>query len=565
MGSLGEGRRLITLTKRLESNYTMICNMVSSTKKVLLLLTAISSLIFGTSMLVLWEDIFQKILNSQLVIEDGTAAFNAWVETPIPVYTKFYFFDLISPRELFHSHEKPMVEERGPYTFREIEKKQNLTWHKNGTVSYRRVKFWYFERELSIGPLTDTIITVNVPVVGAAEFGRGNMFMEWGISDMLATLEARIFVNRTIGELLFDGYEDAVMKMADSFDNYEAEEYEAYDEFEFEEYAEESGDSDDEIVKSDKKEKSQVPMDKFGWFYKRNGTSWSDGYLNMHTGQNDMMLLGKIASWNNSTRTEAYPGECGRVSGSSDGLFSPGETSFSDSISIFSTDMCRPLHFTRSEKQELHGIPVNTFELSHSNFANSSVCPGNSCYNNNIPSGVQNVTRCKTDSPVFVSRPHFHLADKFYKEQFQYGIEAKEGAHDSSFWVEPTSSIPVKVEMRLQLNVFLRKVEGIEYLFKNLPEVMFPVFWFESVATLPETMAGSLNLLLLLPAILQACGVCCLVSSISLLIIIFLYEFKHQTRESAKTSPQGHYINQVDCTYTQVPNRDIIKKHSVII
>ena len=83
-----------------------------------------------------------------------------------------------------------------------------------------------------------------------------------------ALLQARIFVNRNIGELLFDGYEDAVMKMADSFDNYEAKEYEAYDEFEFEDYEEESGDSDDEIVKSEKKEKAQVPMDKFGWFYK---------------------------------------------------------------------------------------------------------------------------------------------------------------------------------------------------------------------------------------------------------------------------------------------------------
>merc|ERR1711892_595849 len=533
MGTLGEGRRLITLTKRLESNYTMICNMVSSTKKVLLLLTAISSLIFGTSMLVLWESIFQKILNSQLVIEDGTATFNAWLETPIPVYTKFYFFDLISPRELFHSHEKPMVEERGPYTFREIEKKQNLTWHKNGTVSYRRVKFWYFERELSVGPLTDTIITVNVPVVGAAEFGRGNMFMEWGISDMLATLEARIFVNKTIGELLFDGYEDAVMKMADSFDNYEAEE---------------SGDSDDEIVKSDKTEKSQVPMDKFGWFYKRNGTSWSDGYLNMHTGQNDMMLLGKIASWNNSTQTEAYSGECGRVSGSSDGLFSPGETSFSDSISIFSTDMCRPLHFTRSEKQELHGIPVNTFELSHSNFANSSVCPGNSCYNNNIPSGVQNVTQCKMESPAFVSRPHFHLADPFYKEQFQFGIEAKEGEHDSSFWVEPKSSIPIKVEMRLQLNVLLRKVEGIEYLFKNLPEVMFPVFWFDSVATLPETMAGSLNMLVMLPTIMKACGIFSVVSSFVIFFLVFLCKVRNLNQRKEKLNPTQHEnIIKQDC------------------
>ena len=113
------------------------------------------------------------------------------------------------------------------------------------------------------------------------------------------------------------------------------------------------------------------------------------------------------------------------------------------------------------------------------------------------------MTQCKTDSPVFVSRPHFHLADPFYKDQFQFGIEAKDGDHGSSFWVEPTSSIPVKVEMRLQLNVFIRKVEGIEYLFKDVPEIMFPVFWFESVAALPKTMAGPLNLLLMIPAIIQ--------------------------------------------------------------
>ena len=116
---------------------------------------------------------------------------------------------------------------------------------------------------------------------------------------------------------------------------------------------------------------------------------------------------------------------------------------------------------------------------------------------------MQNVTQCKMESPAFVSRPHFHLADPFYREQFQNGVQPVEGVHDSSFWVEPKSSIPVKVEMRLQLNILLRKVEGIEYLFKNLPEVMFPVFWFDSTATLPEHMAGSLNMLVMLPTIMQ--------------------------------------------------------------
>ena len=113
------------------------------------------------------------------------------------------------------------------------------------------------------------------------------------------------------------------------------------------------------------------------------------------------------------------------------------------------------------------------------------------------------MTKCKKDSPVFVSRPHFHLADQFYKDQFQYGIDAKEGVHDSIVWVEPTSSIPVKVDMRLQLNVFIRSVAGIEYMFNNLTDLMFPVFWFETQTSLPESLAGPINLLLMLPDIMQ--------------------------------------------------------------
>ena len=57
-------------------------------------------------------------LSQQLTIKEGTAAYRAWVETPIPVYTKFYFFDMLNPRDLFHSHEKVILEERGPYVFR---------------------------------------------------------------------------------------------------------------------------------------------------------------------------------------------------------------------------------------------------------------------------------------------------------------------------------------------------------------------------------------------------------------------------------------------------------------
>ena len=86
-----------------------------------------------------------------------------------------------------------------------MEKKVNLTWHENGTISYRRVKFWYFEREMSVGPLTDMVTTINVPVVGSAEFVRGDFFMEWGISDMLSTIEVRVKLTDLDNSLLRSG------------------------------------------------------------------------------------------------------------------------------------------------------------------------------------------------------------------------------------------------------------------------------------------------------------------------------------------------------------------------
>ena len=69
---------------------------------------------------------------------------------------------------------------------------------------------------MSVGPLTDTVTTINVPVVGTAEFARGDFLKEWGISDMLSTIETDVFVTKTVGELLFEGYADTVMEIGSS-------------------------------------------------------------------------------------------------------------------------------------------------------------------------------------------------------------------------------------------------------------------------------------------------------------------------------------------------------------
>merc|ERR1712079_690513 len=95
----------------------------------------------------------------------------------------------------------------------------------------------------------------------------------------------------------------------DDFGFSDDEDDDDYDGFGFgdEYYDEEESDVEEEKkVESTGNESEKVPMHKFGWFYKRNGTSWSDGDLLMETGPTDVNHLGRIVTWNGNNRTEAY-------------------------------------------------------------------------------------------------------------------------------------------------------------------------------------------------------------------------------------------------------------------
>ena len=56
--------------------------------------------------------------------------------------------------------------------------------------------------------------------------------------------------------------------------------------------------------------------------------------------------------------------------------------------------------------------------------------------------------------------------------------------------------------MALQLNVKIEKSDGMEYIFKNLSTIYFPVLWFESSVELPKSMASALQMLVNIPLIM---------------------------------------------------------------
>lgn len=54
----------------------------------------------------------------EAVIEPGTAAYDNWASAEAVVYRQFWLFDVKNPLEVLNYGSKPVVTEKGPYTYR---------------------------------------------------------------------------------------------------------------------------------------------------------------------------------------------------------------------------------------------------------------------------------------------------------------------------------------------------------------------------------------------------------------------------------------------------------------
>jgi len=244
--------------------------------------------------------------------------------------------------------------------------------------------------------------------------------------------------------------------------------------------------------------------DKFGFFYKRNGSTIADGVFNMFTGKDDIKKMGQMHSWNYSTQ-HFFPGECGRVKGSAGEFYPPGLNA--TYIEMYSNDLCRAVKFEFEDSDYSQGIPTYKFVSKASMFANGTGNPDNACFNPesvSLPSGVFNASACRFGAPVFISQPHFNLADPYYRDLVD-GLEPNTTKHQTFLKLEPQSGIPVDVAARFQINVLIDKVPGIT-MFEKTPRAFVPIMWFEDSMATPSNMVAKMKLMAYMKDIIYAVG-----------------------------------------------------------
>ncbi|XP_050701794.1 protein croquemort-like isoform X2 [Eriocheir sinensis] len=424
-----------------------------------------------------YQAMFDAVLKANMEVVEGSRAYDIWRVTPVPMFLRFYFFNITNPEE-FAAGGKAALQEVGPYCYREYHEKQNVSFHGNDTVTFLQQRWWVWDAETS-GNNTqeDPIVNLNTIPISSA----------WGVRDSPGQLtslnlffkkkEEPLILTATAGQLIFDGYTDPLL---------------------------------DWMQNATLPPEVDLPpgltdYDKFAWFYKRNLSLTYDGEFNMYTGHDTLDNLGRIDTWNRVRETDFYESPCNRVGGSAGEMWPPNRGR--DLIDFYSPDLCMtmPIYY-EEEVEDKNGLPAYRYIGNNHTFANGSVVPGNECYcvdGTCAPTGLLNAESCRYGSPAFISFPHFLHADPFLLDSVD-GLSPNASIHQFNMDLIPELGIPINVEARMQINMHVIPYPGglggigkIDML-SEVKEVYLPLFWFETVAEVSPKDAEDLKTLLYL-------------------------------------------------------------------
>lgn len=522
-------------------------------------------------------------INKQISLSQGSLSYPKWESPPVPIYQKFYFYNVTNAAEIEQMGAKPLLEEIGPFTYRSHWQKQEMEHNAlENTIKYKHFKQWHFEPDLSITDHSLQIVTLNAPLaVTLTLIQSASNAVRLLVTLSLDGLSEGFFTKRSVRQLLFEGYPDLLTTFGPLLNS---------------EMLSQGG--------------------HFGYMNARNNTF--DGAFEINTGADDIAKLNTIRKYNgrarlahwshhshhgghssspssqhhHSTATPGGGGGGGQVSSSSVGnrcdslegastgeMFPPIMSDNQTVLKLFQPDFCRVWRLNLDGKYEQAGtgLRLSRFKASRDIFRNSTDLPENVCYfkhhhhasrhhstpaesnrvpadpaaaastrhrpghhssanssagsdsssasqpnqqssanrqqqgpasnnnnnNNNVrppatpaaghtnkvrqewPAGVFTLGPCKFNAPIYMSMPHFLDADPYFAGQVD-GLAPDPLRHEFFVDLEPRTGSPVTLAARVQLNVAISKPPGLVR-FRNIPEIMFPVFWQELTVNLTGT------------------------------------------------------------------------------
>lgn len=453
LGAVGQSarNRLMGLAPRISGDRRLPLNMMISQQgkinhgRVAVIMFSICTVVLGVILsFVPWLD---YIIFRELRLWNGSISYSYWQKPGITRLTKVYIFNVTNPQGFLENGEKPKLVEVGPFVYREDMEKVNIKFHDNDTVTFQHNKILRFVPELSVDK-NQKLVVPNIPLLTVTSFSPNlaGWLFNLLVSGLAVTYKdrAKPFVQVTAEELVF-GYNDPLVTLAHYF------------------YP-----------------KGKRPNSQMGLLLARNGTL--DEVSTIYAGQtmNRFGYLDKVNGMDHLPHWSERP--CNDIRASEGSFFPPRSVTNEDVVQIYDKDLCRivPMQYRKDVYKEgiLAGLytPLNsTFECADKFPDNKCYCRGEKC----PPRGLQNISPCQYNAPVYLSYPHFYDADPSLLEKID-GLKPDKEKHETYFMIQPKLGVPLEGWVRVQLNMKVDRAPNIRINnVNNFPDMMFPVMWLE--------------------------------------------------------------------------------------
>uniref|UniRef100_A0A1A8RY39 Platelet glycoprotein 4 n=1 Tax=Nothobranchius rachovii TaxID=451742 RepID=A0A1A8RY39_9TELE len=399
--------------------------------------------ILGGVLIPVGNKIIQETVEKEAVIEPGTTAYDTWTAVGAKVYRQFWFFDVKNPLEVVQHGSRPVLVERGPYTYRtRYLPRDNITFNPNETASFLIPFGAIFEPSMSVGPEEDEITSLNLALAGAYSLISPELHLALEI--LIRTTNASLFQRRPVKELLW-GYQDPMLK---------------------------------ETV---------------GLFPDYNDTF--DGYYNVYTGKNDISKVGIVDMWRGSRSLRFWNNTyCDMINGTDASSFPP-FLKKKEPLYFFTSDICRSVSASYEQTRNLKGIEVYRYSLLPSTLASPLDNPDNKCFCSNMKTtrnctlaGVLDISTCQDGRPIYISLPHYLHGSQELRDSL-VGLNPHEEHHKTFLDVEPTTGFTLNFAKRIQVNMMYGPSKVITVLKKVKDYTIFPLVWLNETATLDDETA----------------------------------------------------------------------------
>ncbi|XP_014612673.1 PREDICTED: sensory neuron membrane protein 2-like isoform X2 [Polistes canadensis] len=369
-------------------------------------------------------NIFQNIILSNLIIQNGTRAFEYWIRPPVQLVQNFYIYNYTNVDD-FESGKanKLRVQQLGPYIYEETLTRINTQIHENAVHSVIR----------------------NL-----------NYASQFIFNFAMSTLNIKPFINITAGGYLW-GYDDDFYDLLKTFG-----------------YIRNPSDKFGILIQSHGVLKDRLmintgihDMDNLGIIQGINGKNilniWGDEECDKIAGTDGSMFPPKWIK-NRNIPLHVYIKEFCKTFNFNFHEYSnvQGVPSFKYKLSLDS--------FQESSKETCF-CPKITLN------SNERKCP---------PIGTLNISTCYENLPIILSLPHFYGADKSLIESID-GLKPEQNLHESTLDLHQFLALVMNGTLRMQLNMEFKKVFGAAYSNKLKDNLILPLIWSESTLdVLPE-------------------------------------------------------------------------------